>query len=85
MKPLKLMKSFQVSFLILLVFLGTSLHFRAAGQSSGFEVRALWVDQSGVETKEAVDQMISQCQRAGINTILPYVMAHGAVFIIRKL
>lgn len=66
--------------LFIFVLLGILVSSRTEAQSSGFQVRALWVDQSGVETKEAVDQMISTCQRAGINTIIPYVMAHGSVY-----
>jgi uncharacterized lipoprotein YddW (UPF0748 family) len=69
-----------VSLLLLSLFLIISVKFTASGQSSGFQVRALWVDQSGVETKEAIDQMISTCQSAGINAIIPYVMAHGSVY-----
>ena len=55
-------------------------NFKVAGQSSGFKVRALWVDPSGFGTTQAVDQMISKCQRAGINTILPDIMIGGTVY-----
>ena len=56
------------------------LNFDASAQSSGFKVRALWVDPSGFGTSEAVDQMISKCQRAGINTILPDIMIGGNIY-----
>ena len=56
------------------------LNFNASAQSSGFKVRALWVDPSGFGTSEAVDQMISKCQRAGINTILPDIMIGGNIY-----
>ena len=63
------------------IFLMVALmNLGVAGQSSRFKVRAIWVDQSGIETPEAVDQMISKCQRAGINTIMPYIMAHGSAY-----
>ena len=61
---------------VLIVFVS----FNAAAQPSGFKVRALWVDPSGFGTSEAVDQMISKCQRAGINTILPDIMIGGTVY-----
>ena len=57
-----------------IILLGILMNLSVVGQTSGFKVRALWVDPTGFETKEAVDKMISKCQRAGINRILPNIM-----------
>jgi uncharacterized lipoprotein YddW (UPF0748 family) len=65
---------------VIIVILALLVNFNAMGQSLEFKVRALWVDPSGFGTAEAVNQMISKCQRAGINTILPDVMVHGTVY-----
>ncbi len=62
------------------VLLGLLINLSVIGQNSQFKVRALWADPSGFESPEAVDQMISKCQKAGINTILPDVMIGGNVY-----
>lgn len=71
-------KLFSLSAVIILLVIFVNL--KVAGQSSGFKVRALWVDPSGFGTSQTVDQMISKCQRAGINTILPDIMIGGTVY-----
>jgi uncharacterized lipoprotein YddW (UPF0748 family) len=68
--------AFPALILILTLFVNNT----TASQSPVFKVRALWVDPSGFGTAEAVDQMISRCRRAGINTILPDIMVHGTVY-----
>jgi len=69
-----------ISLLIAIFLLVAFANFRTTGQPTGFKVRALWVDSSGFGSKEAVDQMISKCQRAGINTILPDIMIGETVY-----
>lgn len=64
----------------LVVLLGLLINLSVIGQNSQFGVRALWADPSGFESPEAVDQMISKCQRAGINTIIPDVMLGENVY-----
>lgn len=65
-----------LTIVLLIIF----VNFSVIAQSSGFKVRALWVDTSGFVTAKAVDQMILKCQRAGINTILPDIMIGETVY-----
>jgi len=62
------------------VLMGLLISLSVSGQNPQFGVRALWADPSGFESPEAVDQMISKCQKAGINTILPDVMLGENVY-----
>lgn len=75
-KALTKLIALPIAIVLLLILVNLSV----TGQSSGFKVRALWVDPSGFGTPGAVDQMISKCQRAGINTILPDIMIHKTVY-----
>ena len=65
---------------IVIILLAILMNFSVVGQSSGFKVRALWADPSGFGSAKDVDEMISKCQRSGINTILPDVMLGDNVY-----
>src|ERR1019366_2932663 len=76
--PCPKMKRTATTFLIFLLLGGTMMN-TCAGEIQ-FKTRALWVDTSGFTTAKATDKMIAQCQRAGINMILPEVFCYQTTY-----
>ena len=63
-----------------IILLGILMNFRVAGQTSGFKVRGVWAGPDEFKSAEEVDILISKCQRAGINTLIPDVMYKNNVY-----
>jgi len=51
----------------------------ALAEAPSFKVRAIWVDPTSFASPAATDKMLTRCERAGLNLILPNVMSHRAV------
>lgn len=62
-----------ILFVLLLAGLGA---FAAETQ---FKTRAIWVAPESIATAKAAEDMLSRCQQAGINLILPDVMAYQSI------
>lgn len=65
---------------VIVFLLSLILNSGIAGQTSGFNVRGLWIGPDEFENAQEVDTLISRCQRAGINTMIPDVMYKNNVY-----
>lgn len=63
---------------LLIAALGAMQAAAFAGETK-FKTRALWVDPYAFATAAATDELLARCQQAGLNLILPDVMAYQTV------
>ena len=65
--------------IILAIVLGGAVAVAFADEAQ-FKTRAIWVDPQSFGTADDVSEMITRCQRAGLNLILPNVMWNQTVY-----
>lgn len=70
--------NFSMRKLVCLVALLATATLGGAGEPA-FKTRAIWASPESFATAQATDAMIARCQRAGLNLILPDVMAYQTV------